>query len=305
MDSVILNKWFKAWLREQKRARWWRFIGRMVWWGLLLMLIFIILAPGHSPDYYLKTKPHTAFINIIGEISADNPSTNAHNINKAITSAITNPNTKGIIIHINSPGGSAVQSGLIYDHIKLMRAQHPKTTIDALCDDMCASGGYYIATAADRIYANRASLIGSIGVVMHGFGYTDGIKKLGIERRIISAGTYKTMLDPFVPVNTHDTRYMTQVLQSVHQQFIDAVKNGRGQRLTLDPAIAFSGLVWCGETAKQFGLIDDLQSMAWVAKHRMHAGALVDYTPSERLMDRIMEPLGLRTFMKPALKLIL
>lgn len=206
----------------------------------------------------------------------------------SIQAAFDNPNSQAIVLRINSPGGSPVQAGRIYDEVKAQRALHPEKKVYAIIDDIGASGGYYIASAADEIYADRASLVGSIGVISSGFGFTGLMDKLGIERRAITSGEHKALLDPFSPLTSDMKKFWEGVLSKTHQQFIERVKAGRGDRLKDDPEV-FSGLLWNGEQAKDIGLIDGLGSLNSVARDVIHQSNLVDYTPTEDIIRRLTQ----------------
>ncbi|WP_201258119.1 signal peptide peptidase SppA [Piscirickettsia litoralis] len=221
-------------------------------------------------------KAHTAEIDVTGVISAGTE-TNADNVIKGLQAAFKNPQAKGIVLRINSPGGSPVQSEEIYNEIRRLEKKYPEKKVYAVCEDACASGAYYIASAASEIYAQPASLVGSIGVIMNGFGFTEAMEKLGIESRVLTAGKNKDFLDPFSPMNEQQKKFALNMLKSVHQVFIADVKQGRGKRLKNDPEI-FSGLVWTGLQAKKLGLIDHFGSYRRVAAHVIKAPTIVDYT---------------------------
>ncbi|MDP2056386.1 MAG: S49 family peptidase, partial [Thiobacillus sp.] len=199
--------------------------------------------------------------------------------------------TKGVILRINSPGGSPVQAGQIYDEIKRLRALYPKTPLYAVVDDICASGGYYVAAGADKIFVDKASIVGSIGVLMDGFGFTQTMQKLGVERRLLTAGENKGFLDPFSPVDPKHEAFARQMLEEIHAQFIGVVREGRGKRLKETPEM-FSGLVWSGEKSIQLGLADGLGNVESVARDVIKAEDIVDYTQQEGLAERLAGRLG-------------
>ncbi len=230
---------------------------------------------------------HTALVNVEGLISSGTKAS-AEKIIGALRAAFENDRTAGVILEINSSGGSPVQAGEVYDEIMRLREKHPEIPVYAVATDVCASGGYYIAAAAQEIYANRASVIGSIGVRADSFGFVDAIDRLGIERRLYTAGENKALLDPFMPSDPDDVRHIRDMLANVHSQFIDAVKKGRGPRLSNDPTL-FSGLFWTGEESVELGLIDDLKSSRQVAEEIVGAEQMVDFTPRSRMFERIFE----------------
>jgi protease-4 len=197
-----------------------------------------------------------------------------------------------VILRINSPGGSPVQSGYIYDEIRRLREENPDTPLYAVVTDICASGGYYIASAADKIYADKASIVGSIGVRMDNFGFVDAMQKLGIERRTLTAGENKALLDPFMPENEETKAHMQSMLGEIHQQFINAVKEGRGDRLDTSVEGLFSGLIWTGEAAVKNGLVDELASASYVAREVIGEETVVDYTVQEDILERFAQRLG-------------
>ncbi|CAG7857420.1 partial protease IV, partial [biofilm metagenome] len=243
-----------------------------------------------SEEMGVGSKNHTAVIDLVGMIAEDQ-NANAENIIESLRKAAKDKNTKGIILHANSPGGSPVQSAYVYDEIKKIKKEHPGLPIHAVITDICASGCYYIVSATDKIYASPASLIGSIGVIMDSFGFVDTMKLLGVERRLLTAGEHKALLDPFSPNNPVEREYMQGLINQVHHQFISAVKNGRGTRLKETPQM-FSGLVWTGEESVKNGIVDALGSQDFVAKEIIGAETLVDYTQQERLIDRLAGKLG-------------
>jgi protease-4 len=222
---------------------------------------------------------------------AEGKDVNAEGVIKSLRAAVKDKNTKGIILHANSPGGSPVQSAYIYQEIRNIKKLNPKLPIYTVVSDMCASGCYYIAAASDKIFVSPASLIGSIGVIMDGFGFVDTMKTLGVERRLITAGAHKAMLDPFSPPKPDETQYIQTLINQVHQQFITAVKDGRGDRLKETPD-TFSGLVWTGEESIKLGIADAIGSDSSVAKELIGAERLVDFTESEELFDKILGKMG-------------
>ena len=206
--------------------------------------------------------------------------------------AFDNEKSAGVILRINSPGGSPVQSGYIYDEILRLRKENPDTPLYAVVTDVCASGGYYIAAAADKIYADKASIVGSIGVRMDNFGFVDAMDKLGIERRTLTAGENKALLDPFLPIDEKTTAHMQNMLSEIHQQFINAVKEGRGDRLDTSIEGLFSGLIWTGEAAVNIGLVDELASSSHVAREVIGEETIINYTVEDDILERFAERLG-------------
>ncbi len=269
-------------IKEQRRKRRWGIFFKSIYLLLIIGLLFLFL-PDRSENTYKKGKLHVAVIDVQGPIFAMAPAS-AKNINEALDDAFENKNTIGVILNINSPGGSPVQASDIYNHIHYLRKEHPKIGIDAVCADVCASGSYFVAAAADKIYANPASLIGSIGVIMEGFGFVDTLQKIGASRRVVISGDNKDFMDPFQPVKPADQAMAQQLVDTVHTQFIMAVKNGRGNRLKSDPNL-FSGAVWTGAGALPIGLIDGFGNVDSVAKKEFKTKDLVNYTISPSFFD--------------------
>lgn len=288
-QQPILEKILLENLNEQKRKRRWGIFFKLIY--LIIIIIFFFLLFGHNKlTSGALSKPHTALVNIKGEIfSGENAS--ADNIVTGLTKAFKNSNTRGIILRINSPGGSPVQASYVYNEIMRLKAKYPKIKVYAVCSDVCASAAYYIASAADNIYADPASIVGSIGVLMDGFGFVDTLQKLGVERRLITAGSEKGFLDPFSPMTPQDRNYAQTMLNTVHQQFIAAVKRGRGSRLRSSPEL-FSGLAWTGEQALQLGLIDGYGSAGSVAREIIKNTNVIDYTKKSSLFSSFGQKMG-------------
>ncbi|WP_127477066.1 S49 family peptidase [Sulfurivermis fontis] len=287
-ERDVLNRLAFASLNEQRRARRWSIFFK----GLMFLYLFALLAlmlPGQQGGS-VKLGRHTALVEVKG-IIADGTEASADNIVTGLRKAFEDKNTAGVILRINSPGGSPVQSGYVYDEIKRLRAKYPAIPLYAVVSDMCASGGYYIAAAADSIYANKASVVGSIGVLMNGFGFVDAMDKLGVERRLLTAGEHKGFLDPFSPSRPEDVAHIKTILGDIHTQFITAVKEGRGARLKDDP-ILFSGLVWTGEQGMELGLVDGLASASEVARDVIGAENIVDFTPRPHYFEKLAASLG-------------
>lgn len=288
-EREVLEKVALAAVTEQTRARRWGVFFKSITFGYLAILLSVVLYPNMKKEMSGDGKDHTAVVNIVGVI-AEGKDVNAESVIKSLRAAVKDKNTKGIILHSNSPGGSPVQSAYIYDEIRSIKKAHPTLPIYAVVSDICASGCYYIAAASDKIFVSQASLIGSIGVIMDGFGFVDAMKTLGVERRLITAGAHKAMLDQFSPPKSDETQYIQTLINQVHQQFISAVKQGRGDRLKETPD-TFSGLVWTGEEGVKIGIADDFGSDNSVAK-LIGAEKLVDFSESDELFDKILGKMG-------------
>ncbi|MDD2815482.1 MAG: signal peptide peptidase SppA [Thiotrichaceae bacterium] len=293
-EKDVLHRFLASSITEQRRARRWGIFFKFLVFAYLFALLFAL-----KPNWYKFDKDeggegtgnkHTAIIEIKGAIAADGEAS-ADNIITGLRAAFKDKDTAGIILRINSPGGSPVQAGYINDEIARLRKKHDKIPVYAVITDLCASGGYYIAAGADKIYADKASLVGSIGVIMSSFGFVDAMGKLGIERRTLTSGEHKALLDPFSPVKEEETKHLKAMLDNVHQQFIDVVKKGRGDRLKDNPDL-FSGLIWTGEKAIELGLVDALGSSSSVARDVIKAEKLVNFTPKANYLDRFAERLG-------------
>ncbi len=287
-ERELINDLALGALKEQRRTRRWGIFFKLFMVAYFVTFL-VVLMP--STDGGLGVgKDHTALIEIRGVI-ADGAEASADNIVGSLRNAFKDKHTKGIILRINSPGGSPVQAGYINDEIKRLREQYADIPVYAVITDMCASGGYYIAVAADEIYADKASLVGSIGVVMSGFGFVDTMEKLGVERRLLTAGESKGFLDPFSPMKDDDLKHVRSMLGSIHQQFIDVVKEGRGDRLK-DDASLFTGLVWTGEQGLELGLVDGMGSASYVAREIIGQETIVDYSYTPDPIERITKQLG-------------
>jgi protease-4 len=288
-ERKVLEKVALAAIAEQRAARRWGVVFK----SLLLLYLFVVLIVGMGwikrGDYKSPGK-HTALVELRGVIAADSMA-GADNITSGLQAAFKDSNTQGVILRINSPGGSPVQAGYINDEIKRLRGLHPNIPLYAVVEDVCASGGYYVAVAADRIYVDKASIVGSIGVVMDGFGFTGIMEKLGVERRSITAGENKRFLDPFSPLTPAHREFAEKMLAEVHQQFITVVRNGRGQRLKETPEM-FSGLIWVGQKSIELGLADGLGSVDSVARDVIKAEDVVDFTPRENIAERVARKFG-------------
>jgi len=289
-EREVVTQLAEASLKEQRRSRRWGIIFKLLTFAYIGVVIFMISEAGDLTTVSVNEK-HTALVELTG-IIADTEKASADHIVGALRDAFENENTAGVILRINSPGGSPVQSGYIYDEMRRLRKEYPDTPLYAVITDICASGGYYIASAADKIYADKASIVGSIGVRMDNFGFVDAMQKLGIERRTLTAGKNKALLDPFLPVNEKATEHMQTMLSEIHQQFITSVKEGRGDRLDTSVEGLFSGLIWTGEAAVKNGLIDELASASYVAREVIGEEAIVDYTVQDDILQRFADRLG-------------
>jgi protease-4 len=288
-EQKVITDLAGASLREQRRARRWGIFFKLLTFAYIGAILFYY--GDASMSEIDKAKKHTALVDLKGVI-ADTETANADDIVSALRKSFKNEHTAGVILRINSPGGSPVQSGYIYDEIVRLREQHPDTPLYAVVSDICASGGYYIASAADKIYADKASIVGSIGVRMDNFGFVDAMEKLGIERRTLTAGDNKALLDPFLPEDESTRTHMQGMLNEIHQQFISSVKDGRGDRLKTDTEGLFSGLIWTGETAVEIGLVDELASTGRVARDVIGEETIVDYTVKDDVFQRFADRLG-------------
>jgi protease-4 len=277
-------------IKEQRRARRWRIFFRTIWLIVVIIGLYVFW-PSHSSDYYKRSSSHVALIKINGSIM---PllSNSSENINKALEAAFAEDNAKAIILDINSPGGSPVQAGQVFDTLLRLRASYPHKKVYAVCEDICASGAYYIAAGTDDIYVDKASLVGSIGVLMNSFGFVDTLQKVGVTRRLFTAGSEKGFLDPFSPLKPTDVDLVQKMLNTIHEQFIDSVKKGRGHRLNLETPLLFSGLVWTGQQAVQIGLADGLASTGDVARNLVKEKNIVDYTEQPGLFSKLTTNVG-------------
>lgn len=275
---------------EQRRSRRWGIFFKLMTFAYLFIAL-ALLVPGKSDGGLSDTAGEfTALVNVKGVI-ADGEEASADLIVTGLRNAFEDEGTKAVILRINSPGGSPVQSGYVYDEIKRLRSLHENIPVYAVISDLGASGAYYMAAAADEIYADKASLVGSIGVVGSGFGFVEAMDKLGIERRQFTAGEHKGFLDPFQPLNSEEKKFWESVLNTTHNQFIDQVKKGRGDKLAKDDKL-FSGLVWTGEQALELGLIDGLGSSSYVAREVVGHEDIVDFTPQPHPFEAIIGKLG-------------
>jgi protease IV len=286
-ERATIERLLLAGLEEQRTARRWRNFIRLAWLAFFVLLFWALLHRGSASTD--TTTPHTAVIEIKGEI-ASGADASAENVVAAMRSAFEDDGAKALVLLINSPGGSPVQAGIMNDEIRRLRTKYNKP-VYAVVEESCASAAYYIAAASDRIFVDKASIVGSIGVLMDGFGFTGLMDKLGVERRLMTAGENKGFLDPFSPQTDQQRAYAQTMLDQVHRQFIDAVKAGRGKRLKDTPEL-FSGLFWTGQQAVELGLADQLGNIDFVAREIVKAEELVDYTRRENVAERLAKRFG-------------
>jgi protease-4 len=275
-------------LKEQRRARRWGIFFKLLTFAYLVALL--IMLGDFDFEETVKNEKHSALVELKGVIFAG-AEASAENVMTGLRKAFKDESTKGVILRINSPGGSPVQAGYINDEIRRLRKKYPDIPLYAVIADIAASGGYYVAVAADKVYANKASLIGSIGVRMDSFGFVDAIDKLGIERRLLTAGADKGLLDPFLPLKQNEKEHVQTLLNDIHAQFIAAVKQGRGDRLNGTPKI-YSGLIWTGEESLELGLVDGLASAGDVARDVIGAEDIVDFTKKREWFERFTDRFG-------------
>ena len=274
-------------LRERRSERRWRIFFRLAWLLLFISIAYGILAQRNA--VMPSSSRHTALVEIKGEIAAESEASAEH-IVSALKTAFEDAAAAAIVLRINSPGGSPVQAGIVNDELKRLKAKHNKK-VYAVVEEICASGAFYIAAAADEIYVDKASIVGSIGVLIDGFGFTGTLDKLGVERRLLTAGSNKAMLDPFSPFDEKHRQYAQAMIEQIHGQFIKVVKDGRGARLK-ETADTFSGLFWNGEEAVKQGLADRFGNLDYVAREVIKAEEVVDYTPKENVAERLAKRFG-------------
>ncbi len=291
-SSSVVDRLVFAALREQRRARRWR-VFFMLFFIVYLSVVTIMLFSGATsdtgPTQAADGEMHTALVRLSGVI-ASGEEAGAENIISGLQAAFKHGDTAGVVLEINSPGGSPVQAAYIYDEIRRLRAKHEAIPLYAVVSDIAASGGYYVAAAADRIYVNKSSLVGSIGVRLDMFGFVELMQKLGVERRLLTAGENKALFDPFLPEQAAQRAHLQSVLNEVHAHFIDAVKSGRGDRMVESEEL-FSGLIWSGEKALDLGLADAYGTRLSVARD-LSAEDIVDFTPRQSLLTRIADRIG-------------
>jgi protease-4 len=288
-ERGVIEKLATEALREQRRSRRWGIFFKLLTFAYLTFLLVLLLDWQGEAERLAGVK-HSALVEITGVIDSKG-SASADNVNAALQSAFKDKNTQGVILRVNSPGGSPVQAGIIYDEIRRLRTKYPNVPMYAVVEDMCASGGYYVASAADRIYVDKASLIGSIGVLMDQFGFVETLDKLGVERRVLTAGENKAFLDPFSPLQPAHVEHAKSLLGEIHRQFIDVVRKGRGTRLKESPEL-FSGLLWTGTKSVELGLSDGFGSVDYVAREVIKAEEIVEYTRRENIAERLARRFG-------------
>ena len=288
-ERETLEKLAFSALKEQTKRRRWGIFFKLLTFAYLTFLIFTVFEWSGNRDLIAEGK-HTALVDLDGVIDAKSDAS-ADKITSALDAAFKDKDTQGVILRIDSPGGSPVQSAIINDEVRRLRGLYPNIPLYVVVEDICASGGYFVAAAADKIYVNKASLVGSIGVLMDGFGFTGTMEKLGVERRLLTAGANKGFMDPFSPENPKQKEYAQSMLDDIHQQFIDVVKRGRGKRLKDDPEM-FSGLIWTGQKAVELGLADGYGSVESVARDVIKAKNIVDYTEKSNPVERIAKRFG-------------
>ena len=284
----VIEKVALAAIQEQRRARKWGIFFKL----LLFIYLFALLIIGMGWIGKRDGSPgkHTALVEVRGVIAPDSAAS-ADAVMTGLQDAFKDKRTQGVVLRINSPGGSPVQAGHINDEIRRLREKYPTIPVYAVVEDVCASGGYYVAVAADKIYINQSSIVGSIGVRMDGFGFTGTMEKLGVERRLLSAGENKGFLDPFLPLQDTHKEHAEKMLNDIHQQFIKVVRQGRGKRLKETPEM-FSGLLWVGTRSIELSLADAIGSIDYVARDVIQAEDIVDFTPRENIAERVAKRFG-------------
>ncbi|WP_295509304.1 S49 family peptidase [Accumulibacter sp.] len=286
-ERQLLEKLALATLQEQRLKRRWGVFFKLLGFAYLIAVLLLLVDWG-APEKLADGK-HTAVVLVNGTIESGGEAS-AQNINDALRSAFGDKDTAGVILRVNSPGGSPVQAGIVHDEIRRLRSKHPQISLYVVVEDLCASGGYYVAVAADKIFVDKASIVGSIGVLMDGFGFTGTMDKLGVERRLLTAGVNKGFLDPFSPQDAEQKRHAQVLLTEIHRQFIDVVRKGRGERLKETPEM-FSGLMWTGTQSIQLGLADGFGTVGSVAREVIKAERIVDFTIKDNLAERFAKRL--------------
>ncbi len=289
-ERKLLEKIATEGLTEQRRHRRWSIFFKLLGFLYLGIVLAFVVDWGESSEKFVDGKKHTALVQLNGVIQAKGEASAEH-VTGALQAAFEDKGTQGVILRINSPGGSPVQSGIINDEIRRLRGLHPNVPLYVVVEDICASGGYYVAVAADKIFVDKASIVGSIGVLMDGFGFTGTLDKLGIERRLLTAGENKGFLDPFSPLAAGQKEHAQQMLGEIHQQFVDVVRKGRGKRLK-ENAEMFSGLMWTGAKSIELGLADGFGSVESVARDVVKAEDIRDYTVKQNIAERFAKQFG-------------
>jgi protease-4 len=287
-ERKLITDLANAALKEQRRARRWGIFFKLLFFAYLTVIVLLAVDwKGRGEGVGGK---HTAMVEVTGVI-APGGEASADKVTSSLQAAFKDKNTQGVVIRINSPGGSPVQAQTIYDEIRRLRKKYPDIPLYAVVEDICASGGYFIAAGADRIYVSKSSLVGSIGVIMNGFGFTGLMDKLGVERRLITSGENKAFLDPFSPMQEKHREFAQKLAGEIHQQFIAVVREGRGKRLKESPD-TFSGLIWSGEKSVELGLADGIGSLDYVAREVVKAEEIVDFTQKENLAEKFAKRFG-------------
>jgi protease-4 len=287
-ERQLLEKFALAMLQEQRVKRRWGIFFKLIGFSYLLAVLLLFVDWGGGSEKLVNGK-HTALVHINGTIASGGEGS-AESINEALRSAFDDKETAGVVLRVNSPGGSPVQAGIVHDEIRRLRSKHPQISLYVVVEDLCASGGYYVAVAADKIFVDKASIVGSIGVLMDGFGFTGTMDKLGVERRLLTAGVNKGFLDPFSPQDAEQKKHAQVLLGEIHRQFIEVVRKGRGERLKETPEM-FSGLMWTGMQSIRLGLADDLGTVESVAREVIKAERIVDFTIKENIAERFAKRL--------------
>ncbi|QDX80395.1 S49 family peptidase [Denitratisoma sp. DHT3] len=289
-ERQVLEKLALDTLAEQRRRRRWGILFKTLGFIYLGVVLAMVADWGGEAEKLAESKRHTSLVQVAGVISAKSDASAEHVVS-ALQSAFESKGTAGVVLLINSPGGSPVQAGIINDEVRRLRARSPQIPVYAVVEDICASGGYYVAAAADRIYVDKASIVGSIGVLMDGFGFTGTMDKLGVERRLLTAGANKGFLDPFSPQNAQHKEHAQRMLNEIHQQFIDVVRQGRGKRLKETPEM-FSGLMWTGSKSIELGLADAYGTVESVARDVIKAEDIRDYTVKPNFAEKFAQRFG-------------
>ena len=287
-ERETIEKLAFAALKEQRRARLWGIFFKLLTFAYVTFIL--VMAFDWKDKQEGSSEPHTALVELNGVIGAGTDAS-AEKVNAALNAAFKDKGTRGVVLRINSPGGSPVQSQAIYDEMRRLKKKYPNIPLYAVVEDICASGGYFVAVGADRIYVAKSSIVGSIGVRMDSFGFTGLMEKLGVERRLLTAGQNKGLLDPFLPVDEKQKEHMVGMIGDIHEQFISVVKEGRGKRLKESPEI-FSGLIWTGAKSLELGLADAIGTLDLVARDVIKAEDIVDYTQKENVAEKLARRFG-------------
>jgi protease-4 len=289
-ERRLLEKIALQSLKESRAKRRWGIFFKLAALVYFIAVLVLVVDFGRDATEKPADGKHTALVNLRGTIEAAG-NASADKINGALRSAFGDKGTAGVILRINSPGGSPVQAGIVYDEIQRLRKKYPAVRLYVVVEDLCASGGYYVAAAADKIFVDKASIVGSIGVLINGFGFTGLMEDLGVERRLLTAGEHKGFLDPFSPQDDRQVAYAQALLKEIHEQFVEVVRKGRGERLKETPEM-FSGLMWTGSQSVKLGLADDFGTVDSVARDVIQAEKLIDYSVRENLAERVAKRLG-------------